>query len=258
MIGTGNVAWHLAVSFRQNEHVNLRQVFNHRNTGKAKQFSKHFQCKLATDYNAVDTTADLYIIAVKDDAITEVVNMLVPLKLKGMVVHTSGSMDILTLEKVSASVGVYYPLQTFYNGADIDWKTTPLLIEANTKTGLSMLNKVARSVSKTVRTVDSTSRLQIHLAAVFACNFTNALYVSAYELIENKLNKADTTLLYPIMLQSLQKLTNVHPKQAQTGPARRSDKTVMNKHLKLLRDNKPLTRVYKLLSELIAQQQLPK
>ncbi len=258
IIGTGNVAWHIAESFSANKQIDVRQVFNHRNTARAKRFSKHFQCKLTTDYNSIDTTADLYIIAVKDDAIDEVVKNIIPLKLKGMVVHTSGSMDVLMLNKTSSSIGVYYPLQTFYINAGIDWTTTPLLIEANTKAGLSLLKKVAGSVSKTVKVLDSTNRLQIHLAAVFACNFTNAMYVSAYELIEKEMNKTDTKLLYPIMLQSLQKLKKVHPIQAQTGPAMRSDKTVMNKHLKLLQDNKQLIQIYKLLSDLITEQQASK
>jgi predicted short-subunit dehydrogenase-like oxidoreductase (DUF2520 family) len=206
IIGTGNVAYNIAQSFQSINLVNLIQVLNHRNSRESKQFSKQFHCNLVTDYSAINKNADIYIIAVKDDAIAEVVKNLLPLMLTGIVVHTSGSVDVSILKSVSQKVGVYYPLQTFYKGANIDWETTPLLIEGNSKPVEVKLKQLATSVSKKVKVVDSKVRLQIHLAAVFACNFTNAMYVSAYEIIENNLSKKDTELLLPIMQQSFQKL----------------------------------------------------
>ena len=255
IIGAGNVAFHLAESFQSNLNINLLQVFNHRNSKEAKQFSKQFQCDLITDFKSIHQKADIYIIAVKDDAIAEVAKQITSLKLKGLVVHTSGSVEVNVLKNVSKNIGVYYPLQTFYKGASIDWKTTPLLIETNTKSALNTLKQLASTVSKTVKAVDSKNRLQIHLAAVFACNFTNAMYVSAYELIENNLSRKDTQLLLPIMQHSFQKLQTVHPKKAQTGPAMRNDKLVMKKHLELLKDDKQLSHVYAVLSDLIMRQQ---
>ena len=131
----------------------------------------------------------------------------------------------------------------------------PLLVEANTKTAFKSLKTLAVTISKTVKEINSIKRLQIHLAAVFACNFTNAMYVSAYEIIEDNLTKKDTDLLLPIMQTSFQKLHNVHPKKAQTGPAMRNDKLVMNKHLQLLKEDKLLSKVYSILSNLIIDQQ---
>lgn len=255
LIGTGNVAHHLAESFQSNANIHLLQVFNHRHSKEAKQFSKHFKCDLTTDYKSIYQKADVYIIAVKDDAIAEVAKQLAPLKLKGLVVHTSGSVEVNVLKNTSSKIGVFYPLQTFYKGAKIDWKTTPLLIETNTKGSLITLKQLANTVSKTVKVVDSNNRLQIHLAAVFACNFTNAMYVTAFEVIENSLTKKDTELLLPIMQHSFQKLQTVHPKKAQTGPAMRNDKLVMKKHLQLLKQDKQLSHVYTVLSDLIMRQQ---
>jgi predicted short-subunit dehydrogenase-like oxidoreductase (DUF2520 family) len=117
------------------------------------------------------------------------------------------------------------------------------------------LKQLASTVSKTVKVVDSKNRLQIHLAAVFACNFTNAMYVSAYEIIENNLSKKDTELILPIMKQSFQKLKKVHPAKAQTGPAMRNDKLVLKKHLQLIKHDKQLSHVYAVLSDLIMKQQ---
>ena len=255
IIGTGNVAYHVAESFQSNKLVNLIQIFNHRLSKEAKQFSKQFNCNFITDYKSINQKADLYIIAVKDDAIAEVAKQLISLKLKGLVVHTSGSVEVNVLKNTSSKIGVYYPLQTFYKGANIDWETTPLLIEANTKPALNSLKQLVSTVSKKVKIVNSKNRLQIHLAAVFACNFTNAMYVSAYELIETNLSKKDTELLLPIMQHSFQKLQTVHPKKAQTGPAMRNDKLVMKKHLQLLKQDKQLSHVYAVLSDLIMRQQ---
>lgn len=255
IIGTGNVASHIAESFRANKNINLLQFFNHRLSKESKALAKKNNSALVTDYKKLNAEADIYIIAVKDDVIKDVVNNLKSLKLKGLVVHTSGSLDVAVLNNVSPQIGVYYPLQTFYPKAKIDWKTTPLLIEANAKPALLAIKKIASSISKNVKVLSSEERLRLHLAAVFACNFTNALYVSAYELIEQSLTKKDAALLMPIMRHSFNKLAQVHPLLAQTGPAKRNDKTVMAKHLALLKNNKDLTAVYKLLSQLIRTQQ---
>ena len=131
-------------------------------------------------------------------------------------------------------------------------------MEANSKSALDKLKLIATSISEKVKNVNSKNRLQIHLAGVFACNFTNALYVAAYEIIEKNLNKKDTELLQPIMFQSFQKLHKVHPIAAQTGPAMRKDETVIKKHLDLLKSDKQLGKVYKTLSDLISSQQTKK
>jgi len=194
IIGVGNVAQHIAYSFQSLKEINLVQVFNHKPSKAAKQFSKEFNCGLVTDYSAINKNADIYIIAVKDDAIAEVVSNLSQLKLTGIVTHTSGSVDVSVLQSASKNTGVYYPLQTFYKGALINWKQTPILIEGNSKSVATKLKQVAKLVSNSVKVVDSKSRLQIHLAAVFTCNFTNAMYVSAYQIIETSLGKK--TLIY--------------------------------------------------------------
>lgn len=255
MIGVGNLSHHLADSFYSLKGVHLLQVFNHRNTKEAKQFSKKFGCSLATNYADINTQADIYILAVKDDAIAEVAKNLTSLKLNGIIAHTSGSTDVSVLKRSSKYIGVYYPLQTFYKDAFIEWSSTPILIEGNTIQSENKLKQLAKFVSKKVKLVDSKKRLQIHLAAVFACNFTNAMYVAAFQIIENSLSKNDTDLLLPLMTHSFHKLESVHPKDAQTGPAKRHDELVMKKHLQLIKSNQQLTQVYKILSDLIVSQQ---
>lgn len=255
IIGTGNVAYHIAKSFKTVKEINIIQAFNHKMSTQSVSFARQFKCKLVSDYNEIFKGADFYVIAVKDDAIVEVAKKLSVLKLKGIVVHTSGSIEMNVLKNVSKNIGVYYPLETFYKGAHIKWKQTPLLIEGNSKVITSKVKSLANAISKKVKEVDSNKRLQIHLAAVFACNFTNAMYVSAYQIIENHVGKNDTDLLMPIMQHSFHKLQNVHPRYAQTGPAMRNDKLVMKKHLNLIKENKQVSKVYTTLSDLIMTQQ---
>ena len=255
IIGTGHVAHHIASSFRENAEISLVQVFNHRKTTLAKSFSATFGVPLVNNYEKLHILADIYILCIKDSALPEVVNKLAALNLKGVVVHTSGSTDLSVLKNASKHTGVYYPLQTFTRGAAVNWKTTPLLIEGNTRQSLKTIKQLAGSVSNTVKVVNSVTRLKLHVAAVFACNFTNALYAAAFGYIEANLSKKDTALLKPIMLQSFLKLESLSPRMAQTGPAMRNDQVVIKKHLALLKSDKQLTAVYKLLSDLIMKQQ---
>ncbi len=256
LIGAGNVAHHIAASFAGNAEVKLVQVFNHRLTKQAKGFAESIGVPLVSLYNKLDTHADIYILCVRDSALEEVAAELAPLKLRGTVLHTSGSVGIGVLKQASLKTGVYYPLQTFSKNSPVDWKRTPLLVEANSAATLKQITKLADSVSGVVKAVDSETRLKLHLAAVFACNFTNALYVAAFDYVSEHLSAKDAGLLWPIMLTSFNKVIyNSQPRQAQTGPAMRNDKTVMNKHLKLLKSDKRLKDIYHLLSALIIHQQ---
>lgn len=255
MIGTGNLAFHLASKINTINNFTLVQAYNHRRSKSAKQFEVINQCKVVTQFSELNCNADLYIIAVKDDAIAEVANQLSKLKLKGIVVHTSGSVDMLVLKNTSKQIGVLYPLQTFYPKANINWEQTPFLIEGNVQVVQNKLKKMAQLISENVQVVNSQQRLIIHLAAVFACNFTNALYASSFELVKLISGKKSNALLFPIMQQSFDKLKTIHPIEAQTGPAKRHDALVVKKHQQLLKNNKQLLSVYNTLTQLIISQQ---
>lgn len=256
LIGAGNVAHHIAGSFAKNAEVKLVQLFNHRLTKQAKDFAGSIRVPVVSTYHKLEKQADVYILCVRDSALAEVAAELAALKLRGIVMHTSGSVSMDVLNQASPKTGVYYPLQTFSKNSPVDWKRTPLLVEANSAATLKQITKLAGSVSDMVKAADSETRLKLHLAAVFACNFTNALYTAAFEYVSKNLSAKDAELLWPIMLSSFNKVMyNNQPKQAQTGPAMRNDKTVMNKHLALLQSDKRLKDIYKLLSDLIIHQQ---
>jgi predicted short-subunit dehydrogenase-like oxidoreductase (DUF2520 family) len=256
LIGTGNVAHHIAGSFAKNAEAKLVQVFNHRLTKQAKDLAANFNVPIVSTYHKLEKNADVYILCVRDSALPAVAGELAALKLQGTVMHTSGSVGMDVLKQASPKTGVYYPLQTFSKNSPIDWKRTPLLVEANSAATLRQIILLAGSVSDMVKAVDSVTRLKLHLAAVFACNFTNALYAAAFDYVGENLGAKDAELLWPIMSSSFHKVIyNNQPKQAQTGPAMRNDKVVMDKHLKLLKSDKRLKDIYKLLSDLIIHQQ---
>ena len=197
-----------------------------------------------TDLQKLDPQASIYIIAVKDDAIATVAKQL---KLgSAIVVHTSGSVPMAVLKGVSKNYGVLYPLQTFSKGKAVDLRTTPVCIEASNRQTAQQLSYFARSISGNVQKVSSEQRKVLHLAAVFACNFSNHLYAVAEGIL--KKNKLSLHLLQPLIEETALKIRHASPVKMQTGPAVRGDKKTMDAHLQLIRDA-DTRKLYTLLSK---------
>ena len=240
ILGTGNLAKHLYTAFTKADDVDIVQVVG-RNQMELEQFSEH-----STISNSFDSIAeaDVYLIAVKDDAISEVSSHL--MSKKGIVAHTSGAMGLHMIQPENR--GVFYPLQTFTKGKMVDFSSIPIFIEAEETVSLEALRKLAQSISGNVHHIDSEQRKKLHLAAVFVNNFTNYLYSIGEELsLEEGLS---FDLLKPLILETAEKIKTVPPKEAQTGPARRNDVKSMESHLELL-NNKEHMALYKLLSQAI-------
>lgn len=227
IIGRGNVGWHLTEAFKNLLHVT---VVNPRNPALE-----------------IDTNADLTIIAVSDDAIESVVKSLPPLK--GIIVHTAGSVGLDILASRSEKIGVFYPLQTFTKGKPINYSDIPYLLEVADDAYFEELYQFAALIGKDIRQVSSKQRKALHIAAVFACNFTNHMYVLADELLNR--NSLDISLIKPLIKETFSKLEVLSPSQAQTGPAVRGDQRIMNSHLEALNDDRELAEIYRLLSNSI-------
>lgn len=255
MIGAGNISHQLSYAFSNIDNIELTQLYNHQETSIAKKLSQYYTLNLATSISALNKEADIYFICVKDEAITPIAKQLSQLKLNGLAVHTSGSVDLSSINSDSLNTGVYYPLQTFSKTDTVDWALTPVLIEASNKKSLAILKNLAKQKSCIVKTITSEERIKIHLAAVFACNFTNSLYGVAFDLIEKSTLKKNAQLLKPLITHAFEKMIQTSPRLAQTGPAKRKDTSTMNKHLKLLNNDPLLKNVYKTMSQLIITQQ---
>lgn len=243
ILGAGNVAHHLYKAFSSSENVTIKQWYN-RNIERISTFKNEVAI---TDTLSELTEADIYVIAVNDDAIAKLSEQL-PFENR-LVVHTSGSVSPYDLDKKNRR-GVFYPLQTFSKTADLDVSEVPICLECLIRTDYKILKALATSISTITKRVNSDQRAALHLAAVFVNNFTNQLYRVAHEITESQ--GAEFDLLKPLILETAKKVQEHSPYAAQTGPAKRNDKRTIKNHLKLL-DSKHHKAIYELLTNSIQQ-----
>jgi predicted short-subunit dehydrogenase-like oxidoreductase (DUF2520 family) len=243
-IGSGHVATHFAKAFFACGYV-VVDICS-RTPEHARQLAAQVNAKHLHLVKSL-RPADVYIIAVDDHAIPQVVQQL-PVT-QSLVLHTAGSVGISALQKFP-NHGVLYPLQTLTRERETDIRTVPLFIEANVQKNYNIIRRLAESLSENVRQLDSESRARLHLAAVFAGNFVNSLLGTACDIAG-----AQFEWLKPLVEETVKKAFAAnHPAEAQTGPARRGDETSISKHLKLLSLNPEWQTIYRLLTENIIKQ----
>ena len=243
IIGSGNVATHLAKALL-NSDVEIAQIWS--NTYKnAVELADLVGAKAIKQLHEVEATADLCIIAVKDDAIATIAAQLKDFK--GVVAHTAGAVNLSVFSGLVANYGVFYPLQTFSKTKEISFLTIPICIEANNEHTLGILKLVGEKLSNKVKYIDSEKRKILHLAAVFACNFTNHLYAISQEILEA--NQLEFDLLRPLISETANKVQFELPTQVQTGPAFRKDEKTLHNHEELLNSQPELKKIYKMMSD---------
>mgnify|MGYP002855479547 CR=1 FL=1 len=228
LIGAGNVA-----SFLK---ANIKMPFELTHVG-----GRQRTCSISRD-------ADLYIIAVSDKAIASVSQEIGDVE--GLVVHTAGSvsMDVLSQKRR----GVLYPLQTISKQRLLPPSRVPLYIEASSEEDATLLRELAESMGSKAEPMDSERRKYLHLAAVFCCNFVNRLYGITADLLAEHGIPFSTML--PLIHETADKVDELTPSEAQTGPAVRWDEAVMEQQMALLDDNK--RQLYKLISKSIHDDKL--
>lgn len=241
IIGSGNVAQHLISVFKQTENVVLQQVFARKKENVSHLISDD---KIVTQYSDIKP-ADVTIISVTDDAITEVSGQLT--FENHLVVHTSGSVGLDALSTKNRR-GVFYPLQTFSKIKAIDFKVVPICLETENESDYNILETVAKAISEKVFKINSEQRQSLHVAAVFSCNFVNHLYQLGKEICDE--NQVSFEILMPLIQETADKIKTLSPLEAQTGPAKRSDKKTIEKHLSFLEDENKKS-IYRLLTQSI-------
>ncbi|MBV6485900.1 MAG: hypothetical protein KFKLKKLM_02510 [Flavobacteriales bacterium] len=243
-IGSGNVASHLAIALFRNN-FSIKQVFS-KSFKNANSLAKKVNAQPIESMSQLSNNADLYIIAVPDDAIENIVNQF-PFKDK-LVVHTSGSVNLDSFSKKQFQhFGILYPLQTFSKKIAVDFKHIPFCLEANTSANLKVIEKITKQLSDKVYHVNSEQRKLLHLAAVFACNFSNNMYQIAFDICQQ--NQLNFDILKPLIVETANKIVNQTPLEAQTGPAKRNDVKTIEKHLALLDNQKKYQEIYRLVTE---------
>ena len=245
LLGSGNVATHLGRAFKM-AGQNIVQVWS-RNTNNAIELADSLAAVAVADISDISRLADLYIIAVKDEAIR---NVAFELNIHDkLIVHTSGSTGLDALDGISSRIGVFYPLQTFSKSKSVVFRQIPIAIEGNTVEVASVIRSIADRLSEKVIELNSGQRMALHIAAVFACNFTNHLYAISQELLMEQ--NLDFDLLRPLIAETVKKIQLNDPVSVQTGPAIREDNETINVHLELLQKKPNLRELYKSLSQSI-------
>jgi len=248
ILGAGNVATHLTKALIK-EGFDVRQIFS-RTIESARELGVktgvHFTNNLAELYKE----ADIYIFALSDTAIEKLASM-IDFNHDPLLLHTAGSVSIDVLKNSSKNYGVLYPLQTFSKSRELDFKKVPLCVDANTKHNIKEVSQIAATLSDNTRIMGEDERKKIHLAAVFACNFTNYMYSQAEEIL--KQDNIDFNIIKPLIEETAAKVQDLSPAKAQTGPAIRNDKATMNKHKELLENFNELKKLYTFISNNISK-----
>lgn len=240
IIGSGNVALHLANAFYKVKEVTLVQMYA-RNIQQLEALKQ--QVPITNNLNLL-ADADIYIIAVSDDAISEVSSKI---NIKNrLIVHTSGTVSLSSLKNNGAK-GVFYLLQSFSKDKTISFDEIPFCLEAQNNEDFNLLEKLAKSIGKKTYKINSEQRKIIHLAAVFVNNFTNHLYKIGNDICKE--HNVPFEILDPLIEETAKKIKELPPEEAQTGPAKRNDVKTIQNHLNLL--NKEQQDIYKLITKSI-------
>lgn len=246
LIGSGNVGYHLAKRLYSKGHQ-IEQVYS-RTVSKANLVASLTNSQAITDLKDLNTNADIYILAAKDDSIKMLAEELSFLnKYNKIVAHTSGSVPSGVFENLFDNYGVFYPLQTFSIQKEPNFETLPFCIHANNNCTEGYLEELARSICPNVYLINDEQRAILHISAVIVNNFTNFLYGIAHEICTNQ--QVPFEILKPLIQETVTKISNYNPIEVQTGPAARRDSNTINKHLDFLEKYPAYQQVYKLLSE---------
>ncbi|MDX1542402.1 MAG: Rossmann-like and DUF2520 domain-containing protein [Christiangramia sp.] len=240
IIGAGNVGSHLYQTFSKAKQVDVVQVYNrnHRHMNFVKDPEKRI-----SNLEQLEK-ADLYLLAIKDEAILEIAGKISDNK--GIFAHCSGSVPLNILSNFE-NHGVFYPLQTFSKNKPVNFKEVPVCLEANSAENLKFLKEIASMVSNNIFEVSSEQRKALHLSAVFVNNFTNHLYALAADYCER--NELPFKILQPLIKETAEKIETLPPYSAQTGPALRNDQKTITAHLEMLDDDQK--KIYTILTESI-------
>ncbi len=247
-IGSGKVATFLSQALK--ETIETIQVYS-KTLANARKLGEKLGCSFTNDLKKISTEADLYIIAVKDDALVGVCKKL---KLPGkMIVHTSGSTDLNILKKISNKYGVLWPMYSFTGSSNL--KPFPasvsFFVESPDKKTEKVLTGIVKDLKGKPYYMNSGQRGKIHMTAVFVNNFPNHLFTIAETLCKEA--GVPFSIFFPLAEETFENIKNQSPSMSQTGPANRNDKRILKKHLALLKPHPIYKDIYKVLTKSIIE-----
>lgn len=246
IIGSGNVASSLGVAL-QKSGLDVVMIYG-RTIESVSALASVMDVPYTLSLDELPYDADICFSMLADDALLKLASKIVSGRENMLFVHTAGSIPLsLWADAGAKKYGVFYPMQTFSKGKDVDWSNLPVFVEGNTSQTLEIIKGIANSVSGNVQVLNSEDRKRLHLAAVFSCNFANRMFAISESLLESSGVSFDVML--PLVKEMVNKVERISPAKAQTGPAVRNDQKVMQAHLDLLKDTPQWAELYHLISE---------
>ncbi|HZK03746.1 MAG TPA: DUF2520 domain-containing protein [Bacteroidaceae bacterium] len=246
LVGAGNVGTRLSEALLSAGH-SILAVYS-RTELSARTLAENLNVPYTTLLEQLPCDADLYIAALKDDALVHLSKEIVKGREKSLFIHTSGTLNMDIWKSTGATrFGVMYPLQTFSKDKLVDWRSVPIFIEGSLEQEKNLIENFALGLSDNVKQLDSTERGLLHVAAVFACNFSNHMYSISKNILSEL--KIPFSVLLPLIEETAHKVTILDPHKAQTGPAVRGDKEVLDKHMEFLSCYPELAEIYSIISK---------
>ena len=243
LIGSGSVATHLGIAL-QAEGIKISQVYS-RNVLNAEALAQKLNTTFISDISDIYMDADIYFYALTDNAFKSILRKIeMP---KGIQVHTAGCIPMSEFDGFASKFGVFYPVQTFSINKPVNFSQIPICIEASNNEVQQQLLEIGNLLSTKTYLIDSENRKKLHLAAVFACNFTNYMYDIASKIIDE--SGLTFEIIQPLIAETAEKIKTLIPYDAQTGPALRMDENTISKHLIMLNKRPDLKKIYKLLTK---------
>jgi len=254
IIGSGNLAWHLAPAL-DNAGFVVKEVFS-RNPKHAEALTERlYQAEVKATLDFSTSPSSIFIVAVNDESINEIAREII-LPDEAVLAHTSGSVPLTDLKfAATPNIGVFYPLQTFTKNKKVDFKQTPIFIESVNEETEAALTVLAKAISNQVRKIASEERKALHIAAVFASNFTNHMLTISKKIMQQ--NGLEYDWLMPLISETINKSLQLGPEEAQTGPAKRGDLEILEKHLVFLQEDPATAEIYKIVSQHIIDKYEP-
>lgn len=245
--GSGNIAWHFAKGLKM-QGYEITSIWS-REQANAQRLAESVGSSACNHLELIGDEADLIIIAVTDNAIRDVAGQIS--SFDGIIVHTAGSVALDILSKKFRNSGVLYPLQTFSKNTEVFFEDVPFFIEASSTEVFQAIQEVALKLSPNIFEASSKNRMLLHVAAVFAGNYSNLMYRIGDEILKNSGLPAD--VLHPLILETARKAVRGDAYKLQTGPARRKDTATLEKHYSALASMPEYADLYLILANAISK-----
>lgn len=245
-IGSGNLAWHLAAALDNTDYA-VREVYSRNPTHAEQLVERLYEADVKASLDFSTSPCGIFILAVSDDALQDIVREIV-LPEGAVLLHTSGSQPLEVLRfAATPNIGVLYPLQTFTRHVPVEINEVPFFVETANPATAEVVMEMAHALSDNVVKITTPERQALHVAAVFASNFTNHMLFIAQEIMKE--NSLSYDWLKPLIATMISKSLQVGPENAQTGPARRGDFETLDKHMQLLQDDEATAELYRVISQ---------